>query len=270
MEHLKKLNKKQKIISVVVFGLIVYSLYLVIFNNINSNKEKTYILKEYNTNKRLIGTNEYIIRNGDTILNGKFINYNEKGNKIAEGTFVNGNIFGSSIYYYDNGKVEEMHFRKNKDITLESIWNYPNGKIERYVLYNDFGDTFFIMKYDKYGVVDSYKGIPQIEIYQYRFSHKEEFNIKEDQYLKVGDKLKYSYIVANIPNAKRTFKIENISVDNSKVKRTQKNILPAQIDVEEVLTKKGKNTIKSIVRYEFNDKVTPVFTDTLSFDVNVH
>lgn len=88
--------------------------------------------------------------------------------------------------------------------------------------------------------------------------------------LKVGDTLKYGYIIANIPNTKRSFKIENLGIDNSKVKRTQKHILPAEIDVEEVLTKKGKNTIRSIARYEFKDNITPVYNDTLIFHVNVY
>ncbi|QYS92429.1 hypothetical protein JJC04_08320 [Flavobacterium covae] len=107
-------------------------------------------------------------------------------------------------------------------------------------MYDDFGKSFFIIYYNEKGNVTKYKGYPQLETYQYKFSHPEQFKIKEQQYLKVGDKLKYSYLIANIPNAKRSFKIENISVDNSKVKRTLKHIEPCQWDVEEILTKKAK------------------------------
>ena len=61
-----------------------------------------------------------------------------------------------------------------------------------------------------------------------------------------------------------------MSIDNAKVKRITKKIEPRQIDVKEVLTKKGKNTIRSIVKYEFNDNLTPIINDTISFDVEVH
>ncbi|WP_300566550.1 hypothetical protein, partial [Flavobacterium sp.] len=199
---------------------------------------------------------------------GKFVNYNEKGIKIAEGQFVDGHIKGKCFYYYDNGKTETIQF-KNGKITKESTYYNSNGLIESYIMYDDFGKSAFIISFDEKGV-RKYDGYPQLEVYQYRFSHKKQYNIKDDQHLKVGDILKYSYIVANIPNAKRSFKIENISINDSEVKRTLKHILPAQIDVEEVLTKKGKNTIRSIVQYKFNDKITPVFTDTISFDVNVN
>ncbi|MFH6995141.1 hypothetical protein [Flavobacterium sp. FlaQc-48] len=253
----------------VIFLILSVLLLVFIFVLYYFKDEKVYILKEYDSNKRLIGTNEYVVRNGDTILNGKFINYNEKGVKISEGQFVNGEINGKCSYYYDNGKIEEVHFRKNKDVTLESIFYNPNGLLEKYVVYDDLGKSSFIIHFDEKGAT-KYDGHFQIETYQYKYTHNKQFSIKKEQHLKVGDKLKYSYIVANIPNAKRSFKVENLGIDNSKVKRTQKHILPTQIDVEEVLTKKGKNTIRSIVRYEFNDKVTPVFTDTLSFEVNVN
>lgn len=259
----KRLNYK-----IIFLILSVFILVTIIFLYCLKD-DKVYVLKEYNSNKKLLGTNEYVIRNGDTIFNGKFINYNERGSKISEGQFINGNIYGKCLYYYDNGKVEEIHFRKNKDITLESTFYNLSGLLEKYVMYDDLGKSSFIISFDEKGAT-KYDGHFQIETYQYRFSHKEEFNIKENQYLKLGDKLKYSYLIANIPNAKRSFTIENISVENSKVKRTTKKVEPCQIDVEEVLTKKGKNTIRSIVKYVFNDKVTPVFTDTISFDVEVH
>jgi hypothetical protein len=77
-------------------------------------------------------------------------------------------------------------------------------------------------------------------------------------------------VLANIPSAKRSFKIENVGIDNSKIKRIMKQVPATEIDVEEVLTKKGINTIRAIVQYKFDDKVTPVLTDTISFDVNVN
>jgi hypothetical protein len=231
--------------------------------------EKVKVLKEYSPSGQLIGTNEYYLKKGDTILHGKFVNYNESRIKISEGQFVEGHIKGKCMYYYNNGKIEVIHFRKNSKVTLESNFFNVEGLLEKYVMYDEFGKEAFIIQFDEKGAT-RYDGYFQIETYQYKYANKAKFNITEDQNLKIGDTLKYNYIVANIPNAKRSFTIENIGIDNAKVKRITKKIEPCQIDVKEVLTKKGKNTIRSIVKYEFNDKVTPVFTDTLSFDVNVN
>ncbi|GEC77707.1 hypothetical protein [Flavobacterium aquatile] len=264
MAHLKKLNNKQIIIFIAaIVGIILCIKFFYI-------KNEVYILKQYNQAGQLIGTNEYIIRNGDTIMQGKFVNYNDKGVKISEGQFVDNDVYGNCKYFYGNGKIEEIHFRKNKDITLESKWNYPNGQLERYVMNTHFGEPIFIIKYDKRNIVHSYKGNPQLEIYQHKINI-ENHEVKQNNVsLKIGDTLKYSYIVANIPNAERSFTIENVGVQNAKTKRILKSIPPTQIDVKEVLIKKGVNTIRSIVKYEFKDKVTPVFIDTLSFDVNVN
>lgn len=57
--------------------------------------KKVYTLNEYSPTGRLLGTNEYIIRNGDTIMHGKFINFNDKGIKISEGQFVNDEPYGN-------------------------------------------------------------------------------------------------------------------------------------------------------------------------------
>lgn len=260
----------KRIISIVILGLIIYGLYLIVFNNINSNKEKTFVLKEYDLNRKLVGTNEFVIRNGDTITHGKFVNYNKKGNKISEGQFVNGDVFGKCIYYFDNGNIEVSCFKKTGEIILEAIWNYPNGKIKKYEMYADFGELIFSVNYDKKQVPYSATGIPQLEIYQHKINIKTHQQKQIKNSFKIGDTLKYSYLVANIPNGKRSFIIENVGIDNTKLKRTIKHILPCQIDIEEVLNKKGKNTIRSIVQYKFNDKVTPDFTNTLTFDINVN
>lgn len=255
---------KYKIITIVLIALIgLIGLFLYCKN------EKTYISKEYSSTGKLIGTNEYVIRNGKTIMHGKFVNYNEKGIKISEGQFVDDEPNGKCIYYYNNGKIETVQFKKNSKITLESINYNQDGVIVKYVMCDDFGKSVFTIYFDEKGAT-KYDGSFQIETYQYKLAHKNQFNAVNDQHLKVGDILKYSYLIANIPNAKRSFKIENLSVDNSKVNRTLKYIKPCQLDVEEKIVKKGINTIRSIVRYEFNDNVTPVFTDTISFNIHVN
>jgi antitoxin component YwqK of YwqJK toxin-antitoxin module len=257
-------NKKNKLI-IVIIVLVVFALLLLYDKN-----EKECILNQYDSNGKLTSTSEYIIKDGDTILHGKFINYNKNGVKIAEGNFVNGHVKGKWLYYYNNGELESICYRKGSKITEEITEFHPNGKVKRYIMFDPFGLEAFIVRFDEQEIMKSYEGYSIMEIYQYPIANKERFNIKEEQYLKVGDTLKYTYLVANIPNTKRSFAIENVGIDNAKVKRILKNVPPAKIDVKEVLTKKGKNTIRNIVRYEFNDNVTPVFTDTLSFDVEVH
>jgi hypothetical protein len=234
--------------------------------------------KEENVNKTIRvdkpQKNEYVLLNYringiDTVLHGKYQLF--KNNKLKEDrNYVLGKPYGTFKQYFENGKIEVEGFALNNNVIAEEIWNYPSGEKERYILYDDLGKSIFIVKFDKKGNLISHNGYPLIETLQYKYANKTKFNIKEEQYLKIGDTLKYSYLVANIPNAKRSFTIENLSIDNAKVKRITKKIEPCQLDVKEVLTKKGKNTIRSIVRYEFNDNVTPVFTDTLSFDVEVH
>ncbi|RVU89724.1 hypothetical protein EH230_13180 [Flavobacterium columnare] len=264
-------KNRKRIIFILIFAILLVIFYILFLQE----KKNTYLLKEFDKQGKLIGTNEYILKNGDTIFQGKFINYNNQGIKIAEGNFTNGDIQGKCKYYYDNGKLKSIHYRKSSKITLESKEYYYNGKEKRYTLYDyglfdDYGKPTFSILFKENGKIKNIQGKSIIEIYQLKLLNKDFFKIKENQYLKVGDTLIHKYLIANIPNAKRSIKIENISVDNSKVKRTLKHIEPCQWDVEEVLTKKGKNTIQSIVKYEFKDKVTPVFIDTLSFDIEVH
>ncbi|WP_337968754.1 hypothetical protein [uncultured Flavobacterium sp.] len=253
--------KKKYVIIIIILGSLIF-LFLYFKN------EKIYTSKEYDSAGKLIGTNEYVIRNGKTIMHGKFVNYNEKGIKISEGQFVDDEPNGKCLYYYDNGKIETIQFKKNSKITLESINYNQKGLIDKYIMCDDFGKSVFTIYFDEKGVT-KYDGNFQIETYQYKYAHKNQFNILNDQHLKVGDVLKYSYLIANIPNAKRSFKIDNLSVDNSKVNRTFKHVKPCELDVEEKIVKKGLNTIRSIVRYEFNDNVTPVFTDTISFNIHI-
>jgi len=257
------MKNKYKILLITFFVSIVWLAFFYF------RDEKVHVLKQYFPDVKITDSSEYVIRNGDTVFQGRFVQYNEKGIKIAEGNFINGHIEGECIYYYDSGKIESIHYKKNGKITLDSKFYDTTGLMNKYVLYDDIGKPSFIIRFDEKGAT-KYEGYFQLEIYQYKFSHKKEFSSTEDQYLKVGDTLKYKYIVANIPNAKRDFKVENIGVDNSKVKRTIKELYPTQINVEEVLIKKGKNTIRSIVQYKFNDKVTPIFKDTIYFNVNVN
>jgi len=261
------MNKKY-IIAIIVTSIIILLGSTILF--LYNKKEKIFYLKSYYPDKKVTDISQYIIRNGDTILEGKFTQYNQKGNKIAEGNFVNGHIKGKSIYYFDNGNIESIHYRKNGKVTEESTYNYPNGKVRKYAMHDDFGILDFLITYDESGNIKNYQGLPLIEIYQYKIANRKQFKIKTNQVLKVGDTLKYHYLIANIPTAKRSFKIENLDVDNSKVKRVFTQIPPTGINVKEVLTQKGTNTIRAIFKYEFHDKEKTIINDTISFSVNVN
>jgi hypothetical protein len=152
----------------------------------------------------------------------------------------------------------------------ESIWNYPSGILERYVKYDEFTNPVFIIRYDEQGNVKSYEGMALIETYQFKLANKEKFKIKTNQVLKVGDVLKYQYLLADIPNAKRDFKIESVGIDNAKINRKIIKKPHQGLNVEEILTKKGINTIRATVRYKFDDKEKTIINDTISFDVEVH
>jgi antitoxin component YwqK of YwqJK toxin-antitoxin module len=263
---MKMMNKRYNIILVVV-TIVIIGLITLFFCFKN---EKVNILTRYNPKTKEIYKMRYFIRNGDTIIQGKAIIYNEKGIKVAEGNFVNNVLKGNYISYFNNGNIKSILYKKDNKITEETTEYYPNGKVKRYIMFDPFGLEAFIARYDEKGNIKSCDGYPLMEIYQYPIAHKKQFNIKINQYLKVGSVLKHNYLIANIPNAKRSLKIENISIDSANVKRKIISKPATNIYVEEILTKKGKNTIRAIIQYVFNDNLTPVLNDTISFDVEVH
>jgi len=254
------MKKQYVIVLIVLLGLITLFFYF--------EDDRVYIFNEYSSTGKLIGTNEYVIRNGNPVQHGKFINYNEKGIKIAEGYFVNNEPNGKCIYYYDNGKIESVFFRKNSKVTLESFYYLPNGKIKKYFMCDDLGEPMFFIEFDKNTVL-RYKGNATYPINLYKSDNKKQIEIKFGDTLKVGDVIEYNYLLANIPYTERTFKIETEGVDNLKIKRSITKKAPTRIIVEEVLTKKGLNRIKAITQYRFNDNVTSVKNDTVSFNVYV-
>lgn len=249
------------IVLAVLIGLIVLFFYF--------NDEKVHIFKEYSPSGKLIGTNEYVIRNGKPIQQGKFVKYNEKGVKIAEGQFLENEPNGICKYYYDNGKIKSVSYRKNSKVDLETTYYNQEGSIRKYGMCNDIGEPKFIIEFNQ-KIVTNYDGYVIYPVNQYKLNRGKQIEITLKDTLKVGDVIKYEYLLANIPNTKRTFKIETEGVDNSKIKRTITKEAPTRIIVEEVLTKKGLNRIKAITQYTFDDNVTRVKNDTVYFDVEVH
>jgi hypothetical protein len=253
-------NKKLIIISIVTIVLLVVDVY---FKN-----EKVYTLNKYSPQGKLVATNEYVLRNGDTIFHGKFVSYNEKGIKISEGKFVDNEPNGNCFYYYDNGKLKSVFYRKNSEINLECTYYDQNGLKNKYIMCDSLGKTTFIIKFTN-KVVKMYDGYSIWPIGQYKIENKKLREIKAGT-LKIGDTILYNYLLANIPNAKRTFKIETVGADNSKAKRIIKSKLPTEIIVEEVLMNKGLNRIQIVAQYDFEDKITPKLNKIVSFDVNVN
>jgi hypothetical protein len=257
---IKKKKNRVVLISAFVLGFIILFTYL--------RREKRGVMEDFNPDTGIKETYEYVVRNGDTILDGKFAEYNKRGVKIAEGNYTNNEIVGEYSHYYNDGTIETKQFKENSKKTIEAVWYNPKGQVNTYTMYDEYGKPCFLIK-DMDEKVVLYKGYPLVEIYQYKLRHKEKFNIKSEQNLYIGDVLKYEYLLANIPNTTRQFKIENLSVDDKKVKRVTNKTSPININVEEVLIKKGINTIRAVVQYNFNDKVTPVLRDTVSFDIEV-
>lgn len=168
--------------------------------------------------------------------------------------------------YFDDKLVHNNE--KGNELVEERIDNFPSGKIMRYTSYADSGTQAFTILFDEKGNVENFKGQALIETYQNKIASKRRLKEDVNQYLRVGDTLKHHYLIANIPNAKRTLKIENIG--NTKVKRTLKKISQTGIEVKEVLIKKGINTIETVVNYKFNDKEKTSITYTESFEVEVN
>jgi hypothetical protein len=231
--------------------------------------EKKHTFKKYYPDSQETYLHEYIIRNGDTLLHGKFMVYNKIGCKVAEGNIINNVPKGKFIYYYGNGKIESIKYVIDKKRNAEYHWYYPNGKIKKYAFFSNYEEPIFLISYDEKGPI-KYEGPTLDRIYQGKINSKKQPNVKNDTHFKVGDTILHQYLIANIPQAKRSFKVVNIGIDNTQVKRKITSKPPTTIDVTEVLTTKGKNTIRAVVKYEFEDKVIPAINDTLTFDVQVN
>ncbi|KQB38377.1 hypothetical protein [Flavobacterium aquidurense] len=197
--------------------------------------EKANTLKEYSSNIQK-EKSQYGIKKGDSVSNSKLTPDSEQVNEGIE----------------------------------EKIENFPSGKIMRYTSYDDSGKQAYTILFDEKGNIENFKGLPLRETYQNKMAEKRRLKQTVNQNLKVGDTLKYHYLIANIPNSKRNFKIENIGVDNTKAKRTLQKVSKTGIDVKEVLTKKGINTIKAVLTYEFNDKEKNSYTYTEIFEIIVY
>ncbi len=254
------MNKLNKNVFIIIFISVIIIALVFHFHNDN----KTHVLKEYDTIKKVTKTFEYVIKNGDTIFHGKFSKINSRGVKISEGNYINNSPYGKCVYYYDDGAIESVQFRLGNNQNSEATWYYKNGKIESYIMYDNKGRPVFKIIFDQNGV-EKYKGYSLLEIY----NGEPLKSVQKKEFLNVGDTLKYKYLIANIPMAKRTLKIENIGAKNSNYTRKVTNKVSTLFEIKEVVRKRGENTIRAIVKYDFDDKEMPALIDTISFKIYV-
>lgn len=244
-------------------SILIMIVFFVFYKN-----EKTQVLKAYSSDTKNTVFTEYEIRDSDTILHGSFKRFNEKNIKIAEGKFVNNDIFGKCSYYYDDGKIEVIHYRKNSDVTLESNFYDKLGFVKSYVMHNAKGEPLFYVDFNRNKII-KHEGIPISEEGQFVQRKGKIIEITDNEILKIGDTIQYKYIVANIPLSKKSIKFKTDNFDNSKINRKISKKMPTEIIVNEILVKKGLNRINASVKYEFEDKSINYFNYTISFDLNV-
>lgn len=245
------MKTKTKIIIFISVVLVAFLFYLMYINN------KLFTSKEFDKNGNLITEVEYKKKAGKSILHGNFHEFSSKGVLITEGKFLNDVAYGIWKYYDDDGNLKSVKFRKNDTITLEAKLYNTTGTLKQYVFLSENNEAEFISNYDEKGIRDlngfTLGGINY-----------------EDKTYKLGDEIKYDFLVANIPQAKRKVIIENLAKDNSKVNRKITREAPCKWIVNEKLMNKGINEVRIVVINEF-DKSTGIkpINDTLGFKINV-
>ena len=232
--------------------------YLFLLIIIYSCQEKKNLLVKQFKDSGDRGEFEYIINKGDTILDGNFVIYDDENKKISTGKYFNGEPKGKQYFFYSNGNIESIHYRKNKKIYEESVYYHESGKLRKYVLYDDFGESVFIIRFDSKENVINYEGLPLIELYHLREKKYKKY--------KIGDTLQYKLIIAEIPKSTKKVKIELKNFDNSKLKRELTKIEPVGMEVKELILKKGMNQIKATVEFEFNDIKKTKIEDSILID----
>lgn len=239
----------------------IYS--LIIFIMISCNDKNNFEKIRINYPK----DNEYcdytcMIKDDDTIMNGQFKCYNSDGKLIREGNYLNGDVYGPLTLYSDDGKIDCVDFKGKDKKSLQTTFYYTKkNKIEKYVAYDDYGDSMFMIWFDENGNVKKYTGLPLIETFQWKKKSIDTLNI--------GDTLRYKYIVSKIPNAKRNFSIHTNYADTSRVNRKFKHEEPTIINVKEIVRDKGKHTVTASVEYRFNDLRKTTIKKSTSFDFYV-
>ncbi|WP_347067849.1 hypothetical protein [Flavobacterium sp. WV_118_3] len=239
-------------------SILKKGVFIILFGIFSCAKNKENIIRKFSFNDGILSEYEYVIKDGDTILHGKVNLFDINGNEIGNGIYKNGKLNGEYITYFKNGKFREIRHYENDTIVGDRIYNFENGKIRKYIYHDKKGEVAFIVRFDEKGNVQSYEGHPLVDI--------EYFGVKDLNSLKIGDTLKYGYILANIPTAKSSLRIKLLDFDNSITLRRIDSKRRNTIKVQELVVKKGKNSIRAILKNEFNDSLKTSIVDSLRFD----
>lgn len=210
------------------------------------------------------GTFEYIIQENDTVFTGTFYIYDENGNIKRKGQNVNNKFYGVYCDYYPDGKIESKRFRSDNRDVGEITWYRKDGILEKYNFLDDLDRVNFIAKYDEKGNIKDANGLILIEVNQFKLRQQ-----NPNLYYKIGDSIKYKFMLPNIPNTTKKFDFKLKDFDNSKIKRFVKKIEPVSVEVIDIASKRGRNIIEAHVEYKFNDETKIVLKDSLFFEYNV-
>jgi len=225
------------------------------------NKENNVFTKKFPEENKIVQYS-YILRGIDTVIQGKFIVYNKNKQKLAIGNYYNDKLSGKYTNYFSNGNISQIKYYDKDIIVGDRIFNYADGEVRKYVFHDYKSDPVFIVRFDKNGNVKSYEGKPLLDL---KYLGKIDLDS-----LKTGDKLKYAFVLADVPTAKKTLNIQLLGYDNSKINRVIGARNKSEIEVEERIVKKGKNSVKAILKFTFNDSLRTTITDSIKFDYFVN
>ncbi|UMY66249.1 toxin-antitoxin system YwqK family antitoxin [Flavobacterium sp. HJ-32-4] len=225
------------------------------------NEDNPKLIKSYPKENK-IAEFGYLLKGNDTIIDGEAVYYSlDKKTILGRAFYKNGLLNGIYTGYYGNGKIEQIVNYRNDTIIGDRIHNYTNGSIERYILYDESGRAAFLIKFDSKGNVIDYQGHPIVDV--------ENVGLKKLDSLEIGDSLKYSYYLANIPASKYLFTVRSLRSDKSKNHREISSRKQCRITVKEKILVRGENSIIAKVKFEFSDLNKTTISDSLRFDYYV-
>lgn len=239
---------------------LIISSCLILFS-CQKNDKQAKLIKYYPKENKIVEFS-YLLKGNDTIIDGE-VTYYSKDRKIILGKayYKNGLLNGRYTGYYTDGKIKQIVNYRNDTIVGDRVYNYSDGNIERYILHDDSGRVAFIVKFDNNGNVIKRQGFPLVDV--------ENIGKKTLDSLKLGDSLKYSYYLANIPTSKCSFIIKSLNFDDKKNQRRISSRKNCRITVDEKVNRVGKNSIIAKLKFEFSDSNKTIIVDSLRFDYYV-
>lgn len=240
---------------------ICLSTIITVFVISSCTRPKKNIIRKYLPSENIFTESTFILNEKDTILDGEVILYDLDSNKIGSGNYVKGKLQGIFTFYFLNKNIKEIRYYDDGIIVGDRIYNFENGKIRKYIFHDDKGEVAFIVRFTEKGNLESYEGHSLVNI---EYSGKKELGD-----LKIGDTLSYDYLLAEVPLAKNYLTIKLLDFDNSKIYRNQNERSNFRIKMKEVIAKKGKNSIRAVLKHEFNDSLKNKILDSIRFDFTV-